>query len=59
MSVAYVITDLGEKAYRAYGESTGGKTFDGRDMPSWDDLGERIQAAWCAAAQAVVDDVTQ
>ena len=57
--MGYVITGLAEKAYSAYGESTGGKTFDGRDMPKWDDLGERIQAAWCAAAQAVVDEVTQ
>lgn len=48
------ILDLGPKAYAAYAESTGGKTFDDRDMPAWEDLGERIQRAWRAAAAAVV-----
>lgn len=43
----------GETAYAAYAEHTGGKTFDGRDMPTWADLGERIQGAWEAAAAAV------
>lgn len=40
----------GQRAYEAYGAATGGKTFDGRDMPHWQDLGETIQAAWVAAA---------
>lgn len=42
-------------AYEAYADSTGGKTFDGRDMPLWAALGPRIQRAWEAAAQAAVD----
>lgn len=45
--------DLAQLAYRAYAESTGGKTWDGRDMPDWDGLGERIQGAWTAAAEEV------
>jgi hypothetical protein len=44
----------GEHAYSAYAESTGGKTYDGRDIPVWADLGDRIQGAWEAAASAVV-----
>jgi hypothetical protein len=40
--------------YDAYAKSTGGKTFDGRDMPAWDALPERIQEAWVAAALAIV-----
>jgi hypothetical protein len=40
-------------AYAAYATATGGKTWDGRDMPTWADLGERIQGAWRAAAAAV------
>jgi hypothetical protein len=40
-------------AYDAYAVSTGGKTFDGRDMPGWEELPERIQAAWTAAAHRV------
>ena len=49
----------GEVAYAAYAEHTGGKTFDGRDMPSWTDLGERIQGAWEAASWAVLAKHTE
>jgi len=41
-------------AYEAYARSTGGKTFDGRDMPRWSDLGDKIQTAWLAASSAAV-----
>lgn len=41
--------DLGKIGYEAYAEYTGGKTYDGRDMPSWDDVGN-VQNAWAAAA---------
>ena len=44
---------LGQVAYEAYATETAWRTFDDRQMPSWDDLGERIQRAWEAAAQAV------
>lgn len=43
----------GETAYRAYAEETGGKTYDGREMPAWADLGESVQQAWVAAAHAI------
>lgn len=43
---------LGRTGYEAYAAHTGGKTFDGRDMPAWDDLGD-IQAAWAVAAGAI------
>ncbi len=43
----------GEHGYEAYAESTGGKTFDGRDMPAWKDLPDRIQEAWHAAGLAI------
>ena len=29
---------LGQIGYEAYGSSTGGKTFDGRDMPTWEEI---------------------
>lgn len=45
----------GKVAYEAYSGSTGGKTFDGRQMPAWADLGDRIQLAWITAARAVAD----
>lgn len=44
---------LGKIGYEAYAKFTGGKTFDGRDMPAWDDLGEKIQGAWTIAADAI------
>lgn len=43
----------GQIGYEAYAASTGGKTFDGRDMPRWDELPPRIVAAWEAAASAI------
>lgn len=43
----------GQRGYEAYAVSTGGKTFDGRDMPKWNELPERIRAAWEAAADAI------
>ncbi|MER5213709.1 hypothetical protein ABT063_24835 [Streptomyces sp. NPDC002838] len=48
--------DLGQKAYAAYREATGGRTHDGRFMPAWEDLGEQIQGAWTAAAVAIHTD---
>jgi hypothetical protein len=47
------VIDYPELAYLAYAKSTGGKTFDGRDMPTWDALPERIREAWRAAALAI------
>jgi hypothetical protein len=43
----------GLAAYLAYGRATGGKTWDGRIMPAWAELGDGIRAAWLAAAGAV------
>lgn len=45
---------LGAIGYEAYAVSTGGKTFDGRDMPKWHDLPHRIQEAWEASALAIL-----
>lgn len=44
---------FGQIAYEGYAARTGGKTYDGRDMPEWHDLGRDIQEAWEAAADAV------
>jgi len=44
-----------KRGYEGYAASTGGKTFDGRDMPLWDDLPARIQEAWRAAIAAAID----
>ncbi|MFJ6729978.1 hypothetical protein ACIQPQ_34275 [Streptomyces sp. NPDC091281] len=50
--------DLARTAYEAYGESTLGLTHDGRSMPAWDDLSDRVQVAWAAAAVAVIRQTT-
>jgi hypothetical protein len=43
-------------AYEGYAAFTGGKTFDGRNMPMWIALNEHIQLAWVAALQAGTAD---
>jgi hypothetical protein len=50
---------LGQIGYEAYAQSTGGKTFDGREMPTWQEIKDRegetpkVTTAWEAAAGAV------
>ncbi len=47
---------LARTAFEAYNRSTGGKTFDGRDVPPFDVIAERtphVARAWEAAVDAV------
>jgi hypothetical protein len=50
---------LARIAYEGYAKCTRGKTFDGRDMPTWQQLldagdrGAHTVRAWCAAVDAV------
>lgn len=47
---------LARTAFEAYNRSTGGKTFDGRDVPPYDVIAERtphVARAWEAAVDAV------
>jgi uncharacterized protein YecT (DUF1311 family) len=46
---------LARIAYAAYGQTTSYKNYQGKPMPNWDDLGEPIQRAWIAAADAVCE----
>lgn len=46
----------GELAYTAYRDHTGGKTWNGYEMPHWADLPAHVQAAWNTAAHAVRRD---
>jgi hypothetical protein len=43
----------GEIAFDAYAVQVGGRTHDGRPMPSWDQVGMSVRAGWEAAADAV------
>lgn len=53
---------LGQIGYEAYAESTGGKTFDGRDMPTWQEILDRerdtpkVTKAWEAAALKILTE---
>jgi hypothetical protein len=44
---------MAKLAYAAYGKTTDFKNYQGNPMPSWDALGDTIQGAWVAAANAV------
>ena len=41
------------KAYAAYCVQAGGVTFDGKPLPTFDELGEESQACWIAAVDAI------
>lgn len=43
----------GQIGYEAYARATDGKAFDGRDLPMWFELPDRIQQAWTTAASAI------
>ena len=45
--------DLGRVGYEAYAAFTRGKTYDGREMPAWQDLPDRTRRAWETAAGAI------
>lgn len=51
---------LGQIGYEAYALFTGGKTWDGKPMPTWDEVvardaerGTKVSGAWEAAASAI------
>lgn len=46
---------LAKAMWAAYSEKAGGKTFDGKPLPTWDELGEERQQCWGAAADAAID----
>jgi len=48
--------ELAKIGYQAYGQLTDFKNYQGLPMPTWDDLPERIQNAWMAAATAIAKD---
>jgi hypothetical protein len=44
-------TALGAAAYAAYSKAVGGLTFDGKPLPTYDELGTPQQGGWTAAAK--------
>lgn len=41
------------RMWNAYAAQGGGKTFDGKPLPTWDELGDERQACWRAALHAI------
>lgn len=44
---------LARIAWAAYSVQAGGVSFDGKPLPSWEELGPNRQACWLAAVAAV------
>lgn len=42
-----------QRMWSAYCEQGGGKTFDGKPLPTWDELGAERQECWRAALKAI------
>ena len=49
--------DIGRIAFQAYAKSVNNETFDGKQIPSWEKVGQKIQNGWRAAAVAVLQQV--
>lgn len=41
--------------YEAYGLKADWKTWDGKPMPTWTDLGDVVRDRWQAAAEAIIN----
>ncbi len=50
------IIEVARTAYKAYAKNSDGKTFDGRDMPTWEKLTSLVRSHWCAAILAALND---
>ena len=50
---------LAQRMWAAYSEQAEGKTFDGKPLPTWEELGRDRQQCWLAAAHAAAEDFDQ
>lgn len=41
------------RMWAGYADQAGGKTFDGKPLPTWDELGVERQECWRAALRAI------
>ena len=48
---------LEREMWEAYAKQAGGVTFDGKPLPTWDELGEDRQICWKAAASVCADEI--
>ncbi len=42
----------GQIAFEAYNDSVGGVTWDGKPIPAWGEVTDKVRAGWTAAAKA-------
>lgn len=42
-----------QRMWASYANQAGGKTFDGKPLPTWSELGDERQACWRAALRAI------
>ena len=50
-------TRIAKLMWDAYAIQAGGITFDGKPLPTWDELGEDRQSCWVAAASVTADRI--
>jgi hypothetical protein len=50
-------THIAKLMWDAYAIQAGGKTFDGKPLPTWDELGDDRQSCWVAAASVTADRI--
>lgn len=55
MQPSNFIKTLARVMFDAYNKQAGGKTYDGKPIPPWDEIGDNVQARWFAAALAGAD----
>lgn len=51
--IPYEEKELAQIAFEAYNEQAGGRTWDDKPIPAWQDVGEKVQANWKAATKAL------
>ena len=49
--------EMAKQMWDAYAFRAGGITFDGKPLPTWDELGEDRQSCWVAAASVTADRI--
>jgi hypothetical protein len=50
------VYNKGREAFNTYGFAVGGLTWDGKPIPQWEELTDRIRLAWVMAANAVLSE---
>jgi hypothetical protein len=49
-SLSQVPELLGKEAFETYNADAGGKTWDGKDIPAWENLTPEVRQHWISAA---------